>query len=51
MATSFDDTLSPLPHIKQDDEETNASSPQFSPSSDKRFWSTLRCRIDSLLDN
>nr|GAU23354.1 hypothetical protein TSUD_334010 [Trifolium subterraneum] len=35
MATSFHDTLSP----------------QFSPSSDKRFWSTLRCRIDSLLDN
>ncbi|XP_014495496.1 uncharacterized protein LOC106757359 [Vigna radiata var. radiata] len=24
--------------------------PQFSPSSDKRFWSTLRSRVDTLLD-
>ncbi|WJX84205.1 hypothetical protein P8452_66803 [Trifolium repens] len=53
MATSID-TPSPLRHIKL--HQTNAlisssSSPQFSPSSDKRYWSTLRCRIDSLLDN
>ncbi|KAA8550872.1 hypothetical protein F0562_002556 [Nyssa sinensis] len=27
------------------------SSPMFSPSSDKRFWSALRSRIDTLLDN
>ncbi|WJX84163.1 hypothetical protein P8452_66766 [Trifolium repens] len=52
MATSID-TPSPLRHIKL--HQTNAlissSSPQFSPSSDQRFWSNLRCRIDSLLDN
>ncbi|CAI9778531.1 unnamed protein product [Fraxinus pennsylvanica] len=28
-----------------------SSSPIFSPSSDKRFWSTLRSRVDSLLEN
>lgn len=51
MTTSLD-TASPSPlHIKQDDTNVvNSSSPQFTPSSDKRFWSTLRCRIDSLLD-
>ncbi|CAK9147066.1 unnamed protein product [Ilex paraguariensis] len=27
------------------------SSPMFSPSSDKRFWSTLRSRIDTLLES
>jgi len=27
-----------------------SSSPLFSPSSDKRFWSTLRSRVDTLLD-
>ncbi|OIT34081.1 PREDICTED: uncharacterized protein LOC109205174 [Nicotiana attenuata] len=27
------------------------SSPIYSPSSDKRFWSTLRSRIDTLLEN
>ena len=28
----------------------SCSSPLLSPSSDKRFWSTLRSRIDTLLD-
>ncbi|CAA3002053.1 Hypothetical predicted protein [Olea europaea subsp. europaea] len=28
-----------------------SSSPIYSPSSDKRFWSTLRSRVDSLLEN
>lgn len=28
-----------------------SSSPIFSPSSDKRFWSTLRILVDSLLEN
>lgn len=28
----------------------SSSSPLFSPSSDKRFWSTLRSRVDTLLD-
>ncbi|CAN1131934.1 hypothetical protein LINPERHAP2_LOCUS6698 [Linum perenne] len=28
----------------------SASSPHFSPGSDKRFWSALRGRIDSILD-
>lgn len=27
------------------------SSPMYSPSSDKRLWSTLRSRIDTLLDS
>ncbi|XP_073292215.1 uncharacterized protein [Primulina huaijiensis] len=29
----------------------SSSPPLFSPSSDKRFWSTLRSRIDTLLEN
>lgn len=28
-----------------------ASSPIFTPSSDKRYWSILRSRIDTLLEN
>ncbi|XP_030552775.1 uncharacterized protein LOC115756933 [Rhodamnia argentea] len=28
-----------------------AASPLFSPSSDRRFWSSLRCRVDALLEN
>lgn len=28
-----------------------SSSPMFSPSSDKRFWSALRSRIDTILEN
>ncbi|XAR61207.1 hypothetical protein NMG60_11034846 [Bertholletia excelsa] len=28
-----------------------SSSPMFRPSSDKRFWSALRSRVDSLLEN
>ncbi|CAL5193645.1 unnamed protein product [Lathyrus oleraceus] len=53
MATSIDTPSPPLPHMKLDDDTNvvNSSSPQFSPSSDKRFWSTLRSRMDSLLDN
>ncbi|KZV39583.1 hypothetical protein F511_02046 [Dorcoceras hygrometricum] len=30
---------------------SSSSPPLFSPSSDKRFWSTLRTRIDTLLEN
>ncbi|ONH93594.1 hypothetical protein PRUPE_8G241100 [Prunus persica] len=30
---------------------SSSSSPLFSPSSDKRFWSSLRSRIDTLLDD
>ncbi|KAL5059570.1 hypothetical protein RYX36_031174 [Vicia faba] len=56
MATSIDTRSSSPPlllHMKQDDTNVvnSSSSPQFSPSSDKRFWSTLRSRMDSLLDN
>ncbi|KAL0435744.1 UNVERIFIED_CONTAM: hypothetical protein Sradi_0282300 [Sesamum radiatum] len=29
----------------------SSSPPMFSPSSDKRFWSTLRSRVDTLLEN
>ncbi|XP_065864358.1 uncharacterized protein [Euphorbia lathyris] len=36
----------PLRNIKE-----SLSSPLFSPASDKRFWSALRCRIDSILEN
>ncbi|KAM7253836.1 hypothetical protein ACFE04_031518 [Oxalis oulophora] len=28
-----------------------SASPMFSPSSDKRFWSTLRSRVDSLIED
>ncbi|KAL0419904.1 UNVERIFIED_CONTAM: hypothetical protein Sradi_1403900 [Sesamum radiatum] len=29
----------------------SSSPPMFSPSSDKRFWSTLRSRVDTLIEN
>ncbi|XP_058727563.1 uncharacterized protein LOC131599102 [Vicia villosa] len=55
MATSIDaPSPPPLPPMKQDDDTNvvnSSSSPQFSPSSGKRIWSTLRSRMDSLLDN
>ncbi|XP_027351056.1 uncharacterized protein LOC113862118 [Abrus precatorius] len=53
MAASLE---SPSPLINQDEEGSTstlnvmASSPLFTPSSDKRFWSTLRSRIDTLLE-
>ncbi|KAL2320946.1 hypothetical protein Fmac_029915 [Flemingia macrophylla] len=49
MATSLETPSSPLP-LTHKQEGTMGSSPVFSPSSDKRFWSTLRSRIDTLLD-
>ncbi|KAF8019872.1 hypothetical protein BT93_G0534 [Corymbia citriodora subsp. variegata] len=30
---------------------TLSASPLLSPSSDKRFWSSLRCRVETLLEN
>ncbi|KAK7336749.1 hypothetical protein VNO77_17295 [Canavalia gladiata] len=49
MATSLE-TPSPLIH-HQEGTSVIGSSPPFSPSSDKRFWSTLRSRIDALLES
>ncbi|TKY62451.1 hypothetical protein E2542_SST12307 [Spatholobus suberectus] len=51
MATSLETPSSPL-HLNHNQEGARVmgSSPLFSPSSDKRFWSTLRSRIDTLLD-
>ncbi|GLT63992.1 hypothetical protein SLA2020_365120 [Shorea laevis] len=49
MAASVD-TPSP-PHLKQEGSSFMGSSPLFSPSSDKRFWSALRSRTDTLLEN
>ncbi|KAM1228864.1 hypothetical protein EV1_008063 [Malus domestica] len=48
MAASVD-TPSPAHLSKQS--LMASSSPVFSPSSDKRFWSSLRSRIDALLDD
>ncbi|CAN6693935.1 unnamed protein product [Malus baccata var. baccata] len=48
MAASAD-TPSPIHFNKQS--LMDSSSPVFSPSSDKRFWSSLRSRIDALLDD
>ncbi|XP_012092248.1 uncharacterized protein LOC105649997 isoform X2 [Jatropha curcas] len=49
MAASVD---SPSPaHLNKESTNLMVSSPLFSPSSDKRFWSTLRNRIDTLLEN
>ncbi|CAN1729145.1 hypothetical protein LINPERHAP1_LOCUS512 [Linum perenne] len=41
---------SPSPSL-QDPSMVSSSPPLFSPSSDKRYWSTLRGRIDSILEN
>ncbi|XP_047170785.1 uncharacterized protein LOC124839086 [Vigna umbellata] len=52
MTSSFDTPS--LLHLLPNQEGTvvmaSSSPPQFSPSSDKRFWSTLRSRVDALLD-
>ncbi|KAK6940816.1 hypothetical protein RJ641_030347 [Dillenia turbinata] len=39
------------PDINKDSTSLMGSSPLFSPSSDKQFWSTLRNRVDALLEN
>ncbi|XWS46816.1 hypothetical protein CRYUN_Cryun14cG0101000 [Craigia yunnanensis] len=50
MAASVD-TPSP-PHLNKEPTGLMASSsPLFSPASDKRFWSTLRRRVDALIDD
>ncbi|KAL3725590.1 hypothetical protein ACJRO7_030596 [Eucalyptus globulus] len=59
MAASVDSP--PPPHVKDGagggggfamgSSPTLSASPLFSPSSDKRFWSSLRCRVDALLEN
>ncbi|XP_021280364.1 uncharacterized protein LOC110413747 [Herrania umbratica] len=50
MAASVD-TPSP-PHLTKEPTSLMASSsPLFSPASDKRFWSTLRNRVDALIDD
>ncbi|CAN1233266.1 hypothetical protein LINPERPRIM_LOCUS3844 [Linum perenne] len=41
---------SPSPSL-QDPSMVSSSPPLFSPSSDKRYWSTLHGRIDSILEN
>ncbi|KAJ6412333.1 hypothetical protein OIU84_005401 [Salix udensis] len=51
MAASVD---SPTPAASLNQEESTSlivSSPLFCPASDKRFWSSLRSRIDTLLEN
>ncbi|XP_021653887.2 uncharacterized protein LOC110645149 [Hevea brasiliensis] len=49
MAASMD---SPSPaRLLKESTTLMISSPLFSPASDKRFWSTLRSRIDALLEN
>ncbi|XP_028762189.1 uncharacterized protein LOC114745297 [Neltuma alba] len=53
MATSLDSSPSPLRLNQEAASEPMASSspPLFSPSSDKRFWSNLRNRMDTILDD
>ncbi|CAI9761426.1 unnamed protein product [Fraxinus pennsylvanica] len=50
MTTSIE-SLSPSSIKERSPSLMGSSSPIFSPSSDKRFWSTLRSRVDSLLEN
>ncbi|PON63941.1 GRIP/coiled-coil protein [Trema orientale] len=49
MAASLE-TPSPT-HLNKGSPSFLMGSPLFSPSSDKRFWSALRSRIDALLDD
>ncbi|PSS14619.1 Centrosomal protein [Actinidia chinensis var. chinensis] len=37
--------------LNKESESCKNSSPMFSPSSDKRYWSALRSRIDTILEN
>ncbi|XP_022728150.1 uncharacterized protein LOC111283795 [Durio zibethinus] len=50
MAASID-TSSPTHLTKEPTSLMASSSPLFSPASDKRFWSTLRSRVDALIDD
>ncbi|KAL8530640.1 hypothetical protein ACS0TY_007614 [Phlomoides rotata] len=50
MATSLE-SASPVSLDKGSPSLRGSSPPLFSPSSDQRFWSTLRNRIDTLLEN
>ncbi|KAL2485866.1 hypothetical protein Adt_30622 [Abeliophyllum distichum] len=50
MATSME-SVSPSFFKEGSPSFMGSSSPIFSPSSDKRFWSNLRSRVDSLLEN
>ncbi|OMP05075.1 hypothetical protein COLO4_09097 [Corchorus olitorius] len=49
MAASVD-APSPPNFTKEPTSLMASSSPLFSPASDKRFWSTLQSRVDSLID-
>ncbi|KAJ0054403.1 hypothetical protein Pint_03334 [Pistacia integerrima] len=49
MAASVD-TLSPA-HLNKESSGVMGTSPLCSPSSDKRFWSNLRTRVDSILED
>ncbi|KAL3647884.1 hypothetical protein CASFOL_008852 [Castilleja foliolosa] len=52
MAATSVESQSPASLHKGSPSLMMASSPQlFSPSSDKRFWSTLRSRVDMLIEN
>ncbi|KAH7863421.1 hypothetical protein Vadar_017304 [Vaccinium darrowii] len=53
MAASVEESSSSTPESlnKVSTSWTNSSSPMFSPSSDKRFWSALHSRIGTLLEN
>ncbi|KAF2325183.1 hypothetical protein GH714_024976 [Hevea brasiliensis] len=51
MAASLDYSPSPPTHINKESTSLMFSSPLFSSASDKRFWSALRSRIDTLLEH
>ncbi|XP_058077701.1 uncharacterized protein LOC131226051 isoform X2 [Magnolia sinica] len=38
-------------HLSKGSKISMGSSPRLSPSSDKRFWSSLRSRVDTILEN
>ncbi|KAL9395845.1 hypothetical protein Peur_010098 [Populus x canadensis] len=50
MAASVD-SPSPAAHLNKESTSLMVSSPLFSPDSDKRFWSALRSRMGTLLEN
>ncbi|KAG5250601.1 Centrosomal protein [Salix suchowensis] len=50
MAASVD-SPSPAAHLNKESTSLMVSSPLFSPASDKRFWSALRTRVGTLLEN
>ncbi|XVF72411.1 hypothetical protein PTKIN_Ptkin12aG0119400 [Pterospermum kingtungense] len=52
MAASVDTQSPSATHLTKEPTSLMASSsPLFSPASDKRFWSTLRSRVDALIDD